>query len=264
MEKLDIHIVGLGNLGSAFLKGLNIVDGINLFLYEDLDVVRQSINDEFSITPDDSIISIQNGVLILCIKPQNINNFFTNNKDKIDPDVLICSPVAGLEIKTIESFIDNKILRIMPNLLIGDNKGFIPYVSNYEGDYFTFNKNVLAKLGVIKEFEEAMFPIITALSGSGPAWYYELSSQLVNSGQELGLSLDDSEMIIKELVKALPTLVAEDSSFKDLVEQVKSPNGTTEAGLNSLNNDSFDRIILDAIQKATHRSTEISRELSNE
>ena len=45
MEKLDIHIVGLGNLGSAFLKGLNIVDGINLFLYEDLDVVRQSIND---------------------------------------------------------------------------------------------------------------------------------------------------------------------------------------------------------------------------
>ena len=82
MEKLDIHIVGLGNLGSAFLKGLNIVDGINLFLYEDLDVVRQSINDEFSITPDDSIISIQNGVLILCIKPQNINNFFTNNKYK--------------------------------------------------------------------------------------------------------------------------------------------------------------------------------------
>ena len=264
MEKLDIHIVGLGNLGSAFLKGLNIVDGINLFLYEDLDVVRQSINDEFSITPDDSIISIQNGVLILCIKPQNINNFFTNNKDKIDPDVLICSPVAGLEIKTIESFIDNKILRIMPNLLIGDNKGFIPYVSNYDGDYFTFKKNVLAKLGAIKEFDEAMFPIITALSGSGPAWYYELSSQLVNSGQELGLSLDDSEMIIKELVKALPTLVAEDSSFKDLVEQVKSPNGTTEAGLNSLNNDSFDRIILDAIQKATHRSTEISRELGNE
>ena len=58
--------------------------------------------------------------------------------------------------------------------------------------------------------------------------------------------------------------MAEDSSFKDLVEQVKSPNGTTEAGLNSLNNDSFDTIILDAIQKATHRSTEISSELSNE
>ena len=109
-----------------------------------------------------------------------------------------------------------------------------------------------------------MFPLITALSGSGPAWYYELSSQLVNSGQELGLSLDDSEMIIKELVKALPSLVHEDETFEDLVNKVKSSGGTTEAGLNSLNNASFDTIILEAIQKATQRSTEISKELTNE
>ena len=264
MEKLDIHIVGLGNLGSAFLNGLNIIEDINLFLYDESDVVRQSINAELSIISEESLPSIQNGVLILCIKPQNINNFFENNKNKICSDILICSPVAGLEIKTIETYVENKVLRIMSNLLIRDNKGFIPYVSNYDEDYLTFNENVLAKLGIIKEFDEEMFPLITALSGSGPAWYYELSSQLVNSGQKLGLSLEDSEMIIKELVKSLPTLVAEDSSFKDLVNQVKSPNGTTEAGLNSLNNDSFDRIILDAIHKATRRSTEISRELSNE
>jgi len=152
----------------------------------------------------------------------------------------------------------------MPNLLIKDNKGFIPYVSNYDDDYLAFKVKVLEGLGVIKEFEEDMFPLITALSGSGPAWFYELSSQLVNSGQELGLSFDDAEMIIKELVKALPSLVDEDSSFKDLVSKVKSPNGTTEAGLNSLNKGSFDTIILDAIQKATQRSIEISRELSNE
>ena len=122
----------------------------------------------------------------------------------------------------------------------------------------------MAKLGIVKHFDEEMFPLITALSGSGPAWFYELSSQLVNSGQELGLSLNDSEMIIKELVKALPALVAEELSFKDLVNQVKSPNGTTEAGLNSLKNDSFDKIILDAIQQATNKSIEISKELSNE
>ena len=264
MEKLDIHIVGLGNLGSAFINGLKSFEDINLFIYDDSDSVRQSAQDQFSIIADNSISFIQSGIIILCIKPQNINDFFNNNKDKISSDVLICSPVAGLEIRTIESFVDNKIIRVMPNLLIQDNHGFIPYVTNYDDDYFTFNKNVLAKLGVTKKFNEEMFPLITALSGSGPAWYYELSSQLVNSGQELGLSLEDSEMIIKELVKALPALVTEDSSFKDLVNQVKSPNGTTEAGLNSLNEGSFDRIILDAIQKATHRSTEISKELGNE
>jgi pyrroline-5-carboxylate reductase len=177
---------------------------------------------------------------------------------------LLCTPIAGLEIKTIEKYFGNNILRIMPNLLIRDKNGFIPYASNYEGDYLNFIQNILENLGTVKEVDEAMFPIVTALSGSGPAWFYELSNQLVNSGTELGLSLEDSELIIKELVKALPALVDEDATFKDLVNKVKSPGGTTEAGLNSLNDDSFDTIILDAIRKATQRSTEISKELTNE
>ena len=67
MEKLDIHIVGLGNLGSAFLKGLNNVEDINLFLYDDLESVRNSVNNEFSIIPKDSIISIQNGVVFFVL-----------------------------------------------------------------------------------------------------------------------------------------------------------------------------------------------------
>ena len=109
-----------------------------------------------------------------------------------------------------------------------------------------------------------MFAIVTALSGSGPAWFYELSNQLVNAGTKLGLSLKDSELIVQELLKALPSLVHEDETFENLVNKVMSPGGTTEAGLNSLNNASFDTIIFEAIQKATQRSTEISKELNNE
>ena len=109
-----------------------------------------------------------------------------------------------------------------------------------------------------------MFPVITALSGSGPAWFYELSNQLVNSGTELGLRPEDSELIVKELVKALPSLIHDDETFKNLVNKVKSPGGTTEAGLNSLKDASFDKIIFEAIQEATQRSTQISIELSDE
>ena len=265
MEKMDIHIVGLGNLGSAFLKGLrDLNEKTDIYLYEESKDVRQLIQENYSLTPKESVNMISKGVLILCIKPQNINEFFNTHKDKIEKDVLICNPVAGLEIKTIEKYFDNNILRIMPNLLIRDKTGFIPYASNYQGDYLNFIQNILENLGTVKEVNESMFPIVTALSGSGPAWFYELSNQLVNSGTELGLSLEDSELIIKELVKALPALVDEDETFKDLVNKVKSPGGTTEAGLNSLNNDSFDTIILNAIRKATQRSTEISKELTNE
>jgi len=265
MEKMGIHIVGLGNLGSAFLKGLeDLQENTDIYLYEGSKDVRQSIQENYSLTPKESLNVISEGVLILCIKPQNINEFFDTYKDKIARDVLICSPIAGLEIKTIEKYFENNVLRIMPNLLIQDKTGFIPFTSNYEGDYLNFIHNILENLGTVKEVDESMFAIITALSGSGPAWFYELSNQLVNSGTELGLSFKDSELIIRELIKALPSLVHEDETFKDLVNKVKSPGGTTEAGLNSLNDASFDKIILEAIQKATQRSTEISKELNNE
>ena len=265
MEKMGIHIVGLGNLGSAFLKGLeDLQENTDIYLYEGSKDVRQSIQENYSLTPKESLNVISDGVLILCIKPQNINEFFDTYKDKIARDVLICTPIAGLEIKTIEKYFENNVLRIMPNLLIQDKTGFIPFTSNYEGDYLNFIHNILENLGTVKEVDESMFAIITALSGSGPAWFYELSNQLVNSGTELGLSLKDSELIIRELVKALPSLIHEDETFKDLVNKVKSPGGTTEAGLNSLNDASFDKIILEAIQKATQRSTEISKELNNE
>ena len=147
MEKMDIHIVGLGNLGSAFLKGLNnLHENIDIYLYEDSKDVRQSIHEDYSLTPKESLTQVSNGVLILCIKPQNMNEFFDTYKDKIARDVLICTPIAGLEIKTIEKYLENNVLRIMPNLLIQDKNGFIPFTSNYEGDYLNFIHNILENL----------------------------------------------------------------------------------------------------------------------
>ena len=82
MKKIDIHIVGLGNLGSAFLNGLNDLD-TNIYLYEDSNVVRQSIQKSYSITPEECLTAINDGVLLLCIKPQNINDFLLLIKIKL-------------------------------------------------------------------------------------------------------------------------------------------------------------------------------------
>ena len=75
---------------------------------------------------------------------------------------------------------------------------------------------------------------------------------------------DEAEELVKELIKALPNLINTKDSFAELVNKVKSPKGTTEAGLDSLNDDSFDTIIFNAIQQARNRSIEISAELKNE
>ena len=65
------------------------------------------------------------------------------------------------------------------------------------------------------------------------------------------------------MVKSLPSFLSE-NEFSSTIDKIKSPNGTTEAGLNSLVDDSFDKIILNAIIAATNRSQEISQEISND
>ena len=142
------------------------------------------------------------------MKPQSINEIFVQIKDTIHESVLICSPIAGLDIDHIEKSVSNKIIRIMPNLLIRNNKGFIPYSKNYENDYLDFIQSTLNHLGRTKEFSEQYFPVITALSGSGPAWFFLLSNELINAGNKLGLSNQESEILVNEIIKGLPELIS--------------------------------------------------------
>ena len=264
VKKIDISILGLGNLGTAFFEGLRSNNSVNLNLYEENEETRRSLLKSYDVEVFPNFKIIDSGILILCIKPQNIKNFFESFSNQISENTLICSPVAGLEIETINQYVKNRIIRIMPNLLIRDNNGLIPFVKNYDGDYLNFIDVALSSLGNTEEFEEELFALITAISGSGPAWFYELSNQLVNSATKLGMDEKDATNLIKGLIKALPNLINEEETFDELVNKVKSPKGTTEAGLNSLNVDYFDKIIFNAIQQATNRSIEISTELKNE
>ena len=175
MKKIDINILGLGNLGTAFFEGLQKNKNLNLYLYEENEKIRNDYAELHDVVISPNIDTLDSGVLILCIKPQNINNFFESFSKNINKDVLICSPVAGLEIETINKYVKNRVIRIMPNLLISKNNGFIPFVKNYDDDHLGFIEIALSSLGLTREFTEQLFPLVTALSGSGPAWYYELS-----------------------------------------------------------------------------------------
>ena len=150
----------------------------------------------------------------------------------------------------------------MPNLSIKNNSGFIPYTKNYNEDYLSF-LSILNELGETSEYDESLFHVITSIYGSGPAWYFELSAKIVDAATSSGLDNSEANKIVRELVKSLPSLLSNDE-FTKTVDKIKSPNGTTEAGLDSLENDSFDKIILNAINSATNSSKTISQEIAND
>ena len=114
MAEIDVHIVGIGNLGKSFLGGFSsISEGPNLYLYES----NKDIVDSFSGKQEikSSLGQLDEGVLLLCIKPNNLNEFIETNKELISPDVLIVTALAGLNITHFENIFKNKILRLMPN-----------------------------------------------------------------------------------------------------------------------------------------------------
>ena len=195
----------------------------------------------------------------MCIKPNDLSDFILENKAKIHTDVLICSSLAGVSVKTFESQFENKIIRLMPNLAIKQKSGFIPFTRNYTDDYLNFIE-ILNTLGSTQEYDEGLFHIITAIYGSGPAWYFELSAKIVDSAVNLGMDESDAKKIVNELVSSLSQLTGE-NSFNEIVENIKSPKGTTEAGIDSLDNNSFSKIIHEAIESAVKRSIEISQEM---
>ena len=73
---------------------------------------------------------------------------------------------------------------------------------------------------------------------------------------------DDAKFIVEQLILSLPSFIG-DQEFNEIVNNIKSPNGTTEAGINSLNDNSFDKIIYDAIEAAVKRSIKISKEIND-
>ena len=260
MTDINIHIVGIGNLGMSFLEGFkSLKDGTSFYLYENNKEIIKNLESSYSVTTD--IDQIDNGVLLLCIKPNNLNEFINVNKSKISDQVLIATPLAGVSINHFENHFKNKVLRLMPNLAIKNNSGFIPYAKNYDEDYLYFIEK-LNHLGQTNEYPEDLFDIITAIFGSGPAWYFELSSKIKDAASKLGMETDDAKFIVEQLILSLPSFIGE-QEFNEIVNNIKSPNGTTEAGINSLNDNSFDKIIYDAIEAAVKRSIKISKEIND-
>ena len=161
MENLDVHIVGIGNLGSSLVSGLNNANkDLSLYLY-DQNPKLSSLHD---LPVKNEIDSINTGVLILCIKPKDIQDFIKANINKISEDVLICTVLAGVEIKYLEQYFANRIIRLMPNLSIKNNSGFIPYTKNYNEDYLSF-LSILNELGETSEYDESLFHVITSIYG---------------------------------------------------------------------------------------------------
>lgn len=265
---MKVAIVGTGNMGTAYAKSMfkaNLVSGDNLLLYKNNPEKAALLEKEnigkvyLTFGPELS----EADVVIIGVKPQ----FFKEVAEKIKPLLtdkqVIISIMAGVKMANIEKALEkNAIIRAMPNTPCQINLGITGYFSakTISEEQLTQVDAILKSNGKAVEVqEENLIDAVTAMSGSGPAYFFYIIKSMVEQGVALGLDEEVASTLAKETMNGAYHLMNHSPlSYAELIAAVRSKGGTTDAALKSFDGNNVDDKIKEALQAANDRASYLS------
>lgn len=265
---MKITFYGAGNMASAIFIGMienEVVKPEEIFLTsksnkEKIMFFKEKLG--VSVAWDDKKLLDDADYVILASKPQNFPEVADRIRPHIEEKTKVISVMAGTQIKTIQAELgtNNPIARVMPNTnaMVQHSMSGITYSDNFR------DRDELVELmesyGKIVEVEEDEMHNITAATGSGSAFLYYIYEKYAESLVELGFTDQQATFLTKNLVIGAGKMVEESGlNFNELRKNITSKNGTTEAGLNALDGDGIQKILIATLEAARNRSQEISR-----
>ena len=266
MEK-KIGIIGVGSMGSAIALGLGSQTEYKLYLYnrspEKLNKLR-GIIDFIKVEELANMLKENMDYIILASKPQHIPDILNELKTlKLNEKTVLVSVAAGFTIESInEFFSDNPIARVMPNTPAQISAAMSAISVNPKAQsQITELESIFQNIGetVLLDNEEQMHAS-TAIAGSGPAYFFKIIEALSKAGEKQGLKLEEAEKLAIETMYGAALLLKKSQlSPSELRVQVTSPNGTTQAALESFNESKIDQIVSAAVEAACARSKELAK-----
>jgi pyrroline-5-carboxylate reductase len=256
-----IGFVGGGNMAEALIKGIIRARSYtpeNIFVSDIRAERLELLAGKYGVTALENNAELAERVemLVLSIKPQNMTDALESIKNAVGGVALVIYIAAALG--------DIAIVRVMPNTpaLIGEgasalsaNEKAKPLLDNAMEIFSAVGKAVVVQ-------DESLIDAVTAVSGSGPAYYFLLTEEMVKAGVRLGLPQDVAKDLVLQTAKGAGLLAVEadknNESPAELRRKVTSPGGTTEAALKTLAENDFSRLITDALTAARDRSRELS------
>ncbi len=269
MSKPTHLIIGAGKMGGALLSGW-IRDGLSarqVAIYDPNPglIAQSAIHDGalHVMTYETVLNDIE--IVLLGVKPQIFSTIAFDLARLIPTSALIVSIMAGTSLKRLQSaFPNNPVLRAMPNTPAAIGAGITAFtadgrVSQAQKD---LAKQLLSAGGGVHEVEsEAMIDIITAVSGSGPAYVFYMVEALEAAAVKAGLPEDIAPEFARQTIIGAGALLdaTPDQSAGDLRRAVTSPNGTTQAALDVLMNENgLPLLMRDAVKAALKRAKELA------
>lgn len=226
----------------------------------------QALSEEFGVSAASDIGEASRGgtTVVLAVKPQDSAAVLEEMSSAQDADKVVISIVAGLSIASIRSRLGKgpSVIRVMPNMGAQVRASISGYaVDPGEGMFdVDFPVLLLKSIGEAVEVEEESLDLVTAVSGSGPAYFFMMAEALEDAAVEQGMPRDVAKMLARETLWGAAKILRETGrDAAELRKAVSSPGGTTLAALGVFEEEGFMRIISRAVYAARKRAGELTQ-----
>ena len=266
---MTIGFIGGGNMAEAIIAGLlhTKENTPKIIVSEPYAERRDFLKSKFKgihiVTDNAEIFNALPKAVILAVKPQVFPELLIEIAPLSTNQILI-SIAAGITLKTIKAQCPQaKLVRVMPNtpfLALAGCGGitFEPKITTQEKEMVM---NIFKNSGDLMEMPEEKMHAVTAISGSGPAYFFYFTEELIKAGITAGLTPEESRILAsKTLFGAGKLLIESPDSAETLRKKVTSPKGTTEAAINSFISNQTGEKIDQAVKAAIKRSKELAGE----
>lgn len=268
---MKIAFIGGGNMATALISGLlrKPKSGLVIRVADPDEQARKRLHSDFAVETFGSATEVVDDadVIVLAVKPQVMNRILPEIKSQVVPAQLILSIAAGITIARITEQLnpDQAVIRCMPNTpaLVGAGIAGLCASAHCRVHHQEQAERILAAAGDTVWIEqEELMDAVTAISGSGPAYYFLLTEALAQAGESLGLPADVARQLASKTCIGAGAMLAQASQTGDspaeLRQRVTSPGGTTQAAIEAFEQGGLRNLVIEAAQAARQRGIELS------
>jgi len=262
-----IAVLGAGKIGEALLAGL-VAAGrapADLVFTERHPERAAALSAQLGVeSADVPAAAAKADVVVVAVKPQDIAPVLAELAPVLTPGTLVVSLCAGLPTALFEGGLPagTPVVRVMPNtpMVVGEAMSAVSPGAHATAEHVALVEEMLGAVGKVVQVPESQQDAVTALSGSGPAYFFFLVEAMIDAGILLGLPRAVAADLIVQSAFGAATMLRESNDHPVLLrEAVTSPAGTTIAAIRELERHGVRAALIDAIEAARDRSVELGR-----
>lgn len=261
MADEKILIVGAGRMAQAIIKGLKQADFTNVLVGNNGNVERlAAVEARFGVNTTEqwqNHVSDQT-IIILAMPPEAHDKVLQELSEVVDGQ-LILTVAAGVDVSYLEARLPEgtPVSWMMPNTAAAKGQSMTLFALgehvNDQHEYYI--EKILFSIGQFKKLTETQMHALTPITGSGPAFIYRMADNLIKEAQKSGISEVTAKQLIAQMVKGSAEMLTSDLKCpQDLMDEVASPGGVTERGLQVFEKYHFDEMMREVIEVCLDRA----------